>query len=57
MSPESRAEYFRERRKAMKQFVVMIDREKFERLDRKLKADGTTKAEWFRKKVDEEIGE
>lgn len=56
MSPESRAEYFRQRRKTMKQFVVMIEKEKFEKLDQKLKADGTTKSEWFRRKVDEELG-
>lgn len=57
MAQESRAEYFRERRKIMKQFVVMIDKEKFEKLDQKLKADGTTKSEWLRRKVDEELGE
>ena len=56
MSPESRAEYFRERRKSMKQLVFMVDREKAEELDKKLKAKGQSRIEWFRKKLDEELG-
>lgn len=56
MSPESRAEYFRERRKVMKQLVFMVDREKADILDRKLLEKGESRAEWFRKKLDEELG-
>lgn len=55
MSPESRAKYFRERRKTMKQLVFMIDREKAEALDKKLSQKGEKRTEWFRKKVDEEL--
>ena len=36
MADKSRAEYFRERRKNMKQLVFMVDREKAEQLDQKL---------------------
>ena len=56
MSPESRAEYFRERRKAMKQLVFMVDREKAEALDKKLSEKGQSRIEWFRQKLDEELG-
>lgn len=52
---KSRAEYFRERRKAMKQLVFMVDREKAEALDRKLAERGEGRTEWFRKKLDEEL--
>lgn len=56
MSPESRAEYFRERRKAKKQFSVLADREKVEALEAKLKEQGKTKVGWFEEKAEEEIG-
>ncbi len=56
MAPESRAEYFRERRKTMKQFNVMLNREKIEALEAKIKAQGKTKVQWFEEKVDEELG-
>lgn len=36
MADKSRAEYFRERRKTMKQLVFMVDKEKAEALDKKL---------------------
>lgn len=56
MSLESRAEYFRERRKAMKQLVFMVDRKKAEALDKKLSEKGESRTEWFRRKLDEELG-
>lgn len=56
MAPESRAEYFRERRKAMKQFSVLSKRERVEALEAKLKEQGKTKVQWFEEKADEEIG-
>ncbi len=56
MSPESRAEYFRERRKTKKQFSVLADRQKVEALEAKLKEQGKTKVDWFEEKAKEEIG-
>ena len=56
VAEKSRAEYFRERRKAMKQLVFMVDKEKAEALDKKLAEKGEGRTEWFRKKLDEEIG-
>ena len=56
MATESRAEYFRERRKVMKQLVFMVDRDKAEQLDKKLAERGEGRTEWFRRKLEEEIG-
>lgn len=56
MANKSRAEYFRERRKNMKQFNVMLDREKVERLEEKIKSQGKTKVQWFEEIVDKELG-
>lgn len=56
MAPESRAEYFRDRRKKFKSFSVEIEREKMERFEKKLSEEATTKAEWLNKKIDEELG-
>lgn len=56
MPPESRAEYFRERRKSKKQFSVLCDRRKVESLEQKLKEQGKSKVQWFEEKADEEIG-
>ena len=57
MADKSRAEYFRERRKKMKQLVFMVDRDKAEALDKKLEKRGEGRTEWFRRKLDEEISE
>lgn len=40
----------------MKQFNVMLKRDKVEALEAKLKAQSKTKAEWLNEKVDEELG-
>ena len=56
MAPNSRAEYFRERRKTMKQFCVLSSLERVEALEAKLKEQGKTKVQWFEEKVEEEIG-
>ena len=56
VSPESRAEYFRERRKTMKQLVFMVEGEKAEALDKKLEKDGKGRTQWLREKIDEELG-
>ncbi len=55
MAGKSRAEYFRERRKTMKQFNVMLKREKVEALEAKLRILDRTKADWLNEKVDEEL--
>ena len=56
VAEKSRAEYFRERRKTMKQFNVMLKREKIEALEKKIKSEGITKVEWFENIVDKELG-
>lgn len=53
---KSRAEYFRERRKVKRQLVFMVDPEKADALDKKLSERGEGRTEWFRRKLDEEIG-
>lgn len=45
------------RRKATRNFSVEIEREKFEKLEKKLSEKGITKKKWLNEKVDEEIGE
>lgn len=56
MARESRAEYFRERRKTKKQFSVLSSRERVEALEARLQEQGKTKVQWFEEKADEEIG-
>jgi len=56
VAPESRADYFKERRKKYKSFTVEIEREKMERLEKSLRDNGLSKAEWLNGKIDEEIG-
>lgn len=55
MAAESRAEYFRERRKTRKQFNVLCDREIVEALEKKLKEQGKSKTDWFKEKAAEEL--
>ena len=57
MTPESRAEYFRERRKTRKQFNVLCDREIVEALEQRLQEQGKTKTTWFKEKVAEELSQ
>ena len=57
MPPESRAEYFKERREKFKSFTVEVEREKMERLEKRLSEQSKTKASWLNEKIDEEIGE
>lgn len=57
MAEKSRAEYFRELRKTKKQLVFMVDKEKAEALDKKLKQRGEGRTEWFKRKLDEELSE
>lgn len=56
MPPESRAEYYRELRKTKKQLVFLVDKEKAERLDKKLKTMNVSRTDWFRKVLDDELG-
>lgn len=51
----SRAEYFRDRRKQRKQFIVMIEREKIEAVDEKIKEKGLTRVDWFRQIIEKEF--
>nr|DAH23170.1 MAG TPA: antitoxin [Caudoviricetes sp.] len=55
ISSESRADYMKERRKKTRNFSVELDREKFEKLEKKLSEKGVTKKKWLNDKVDEEI--
>lgn len=55
MAQQSRAEYFRERRKEKKQFSVLSSRELVERLEAKLKEQGKTKVQWFEEMANEEL--
>lgn len=40
----------------MKQFNVMLKKEKIEALEAEIERQGKTKTEWFEQKVDEELG-
>lgn len=55
MADKSRAEYYRKRRETRKQFMVLMEKEKLERFDQKLKSMGKSRAQWLREKVDEEL--
>lgn len=57
MAPESRAEYFKERRAKFKSFTVEVERGKMERFEKMLVEQKTSKAEWLNEKIDEELGE
>lgn len=56
MAPESRAEYFKERRNKYKLFTVEVEREKMELFEKKLSDNNTSKAVWLNEKIDEELG-
>ena len=56
MVAKSRAEYFRERRKTRKQFVVMLDKEEYEKLEKHIKSQGKTNVDWFREVIRKELG-
>jgi len=56
LAPESRAEYFRKRRKSIGQLNVSVSKEKLTALEDKLKSKGQTKTQWVNEKIDEELG-
>ena len=51
----SRADYFKKRRESRKSFSVLLDKEKAERLEEKLKIINKTKSNWLNEKIDEEL--
>ncbi len=55
MAEKSRADYFRERRESRKSFNVLLDREKAEKFELKLKEIKKSKAQWLNEKIDEEL--
>ena len=55
IAERSRAEYMKLRRISKKTFSVVVEREKMERFEQKLRAEGKTKAEWLNAKIDEEL--
>ena len=57
MPRESRAQYFRDRRKKINAFAVEVDKEKMERFEEKLKEKNISKVKWLNEKIDEELGE
>ena len=57
VAEKSRAEYFRERRKNLKQFTVTLPREQIEKLEIKLAEINKTKTAWLSEKIIEELSE
>lgn len=55
----SRADYFKERRKEKntKAFYVEVERDKMEKLEKKLSQENRTKKEWLNEKINEELEE
>lgn len=51
----SRADYFKQRRETRKNFSVLIDKNKAEALEKKLKEENKTKTAWLESKIDEEL--
>ena len=45
------------RRQTRKTFSVIIEREKLENFEEKLRIKGKTKAQWLNEKIDEELGQ
>ncbi len=57
ISPKSRAEYMKQRRKATRVFYVDIDADLAEKFDRHLKKEQKTKKQWLLEKIGEELGQ
>lgn len=55
VADKSRADYFRQRRESKKSFSVLLEKEKAEKFERKLRDMKKTKAEWLNEKIDEEL--
>lgn len=47
----------KERRKEKRSFNVLIDKVRFEKLERKLQKDNKTKKQWLEEKIDKDVKE
>lgn len=47
----------KKRREGKKNFSVLIDADKVDAIEKKLKEENKTKTSWLEEKIDEEIGE
>ena len=54
---ESRAEYFKERRKTRKHFGALLYRTLVENMEKKLEENNVSKANWLREKINEYLSE
>lgn len=52
---KSRAEYLRKRREDKKTFSVLIDKERFNKLEHKLQKQNITKKQWLEEKIDNDV--
>lgn len=55
IADNSRADYFKQRRRSRKSFNVLLERDKAEKFEQRLKEIKKTKAEWLNEKIDEEL--
>lgn len=55
ITADSRADYFKERRKDYKAFHVEVERGKMEEFEEKLSQKKITKKHWLNEKIDEEL--
>ena len=53
----SRADYFRERRRTHKYFTAEVDRKMLGKLEAKLEKQKKTKTKWLNEKIEEELKE
>ena len=52
---KSRAEYMKQRRENKKSFNVLIDKDKFNKLEHKLQEDKKTKKQWLEEKIEDDV--
>ena len=55
ITADSRADYFKRRRKDYKAFHVEVERNKMEKFEEKLSENKITKKQWLDEKIDEEL--
>ena len=51
----NQTEYMKSRRESKKTFSALVDKEKMEKLEKKLKDENLSKTKWLEKKIDEEL--
>lgn len=56
ITQKSRADYMKKRRAGKKNFSALIDADKVDAIEQKLKEENKTKTAWLEEKIDEEIG-